>query len=254
MEKMTMEKFNEIKKATESSKMEQAVLGQSQEKGNTTSVFKTEVERETYLYTLSESSINGLRVTKEQLITAQYAIRSEIKNALAILKETAAGGTAANYQKRKAALKTIDDLGRAERMKQQAEMLEILSGKKAVKATTSSTIEKVAKVDKKKEAKDTDVAAGRSVERNALTEPGARYAFIGEYERMQYKHAASGDVSDAFLNFEPNIKAIKDAQAKAGIFNGSAKEVDPKDGTVSGYFFKDQKEIDTYLKQSVSKE
>lgn len=123
-----MEKFNESKKMAESAKMTQAILGQSQEKGNTTSVFKTEVERESYLYTLSlsESTLDALKMPKEQVEAAKANIRAEMKEALAILKETAVGGTAANYKKREAALKVIDEIERPERMKLQAAAFEAL--------------------------------------------------------------------------------------------------------------------------------
>jgi len=127
-ETMTMEKFENSKKMAESSKMTQAILGQSQEKGNATSVFKTEIDRESYLYalSLSDSAMDALKMPKEQVDAAKANIRSEVKDALAVLKETSVGGTALNYKKREAALKVIDDLGRAERMRQQAEMFETL--------------------------------------------------------------------------------------------------------------------------------
>lgn len=148
-ETMTMEKFENSKKMAESVKMTQAILGQSQEKGNATSVFKTEIDRESYLYTLSlsESTMDALKMPKEQIDAAKANIRSEVKDALAVLRETSVGGTALNYKKREAALKVIDDLGRAERMRQQAEMFETLKkgsrSEKVAPATTSLSPDQV---------------------------------------------------------------------------------------------------------------
>ena len=130
-----------VKATTELKKMTDAILGKSQEKGNGTA-FTTEVEREKYLFNLQETSLVGHTDLIEKLASAKAAIRAEVRTALQDLKDTAAGGTAANYKKREAALKTIDDLGRAERMKQQAEMLETLSGKKPVKAEKKPVAER----------------------------------------------------------------------------------------------------------------
>lgn len=137
MSETLQQHLDAVKATTELKKQQDAILGKSQEKGNKDSVFTTEVEREKYLFNLQETSLVGHTELIEKLAGAKEAIRTEVRTALQDLKDTAAGGTAANYKKREAALKTIDDLGRAERMKQQAEMLEILSGKKSVKTKTT---------------------------------------------------------------------------------------------------------------------
>ncbi|MFA6090196.1 MAG: hypothetical protein WC774_00255 [Candidatus Gracilibacteria bacterium] len=137
MSETLQQHLDAMKATTELKKQQDAILGKSQEKGNKDSVFTTEVEREKYLFNLQETSLVGHAELIEKLASAKDAIRTEVRTALQDLKDTAAGGTAANYKKREAALKTIDDLGRAERMKQQAEMLKVLSGKEPIKAETT---------------------------------------------------------------------------------------------------------------------
>lgn len=189
-EQMTMEKFNEMKRNTETTKMTQAILGQSQEKGNVTSVFKTEVERESYLFGLSfsESTMNNLNVTKEQFETAKANIRSDVKEALTILREaltilreTLQGGSALNYKKREEALKKINDMEKSERMKQQAEMFQSLKGEKITSPVAEGvkSIEVVSPVPEDNEEKDGEISFdGRIVMKK--NEAGILEPFNGE--------------------------------------------------------------------------
>ncbi|OIP52707.1 hypothetical protein AUK10_03445 [Candidatus Gracilibacteria bacterium CG2_30_37_12] len=88
-------------------------------------------------------------------------------------------------------------------------------------------------------------------------DPKIRYAFGSEVAMQQHRQAmgdkATKDIPVAFADDTKNIAELKKAQAKTGIFNADAGIVDSK-GTVSGYMFKDQKEIDAYLKRTTVQE
>lgn len=212
-ETMTMEKFENSKKMAESVKMTQAILGQSQEKGNATSVFKTEIDRESYLYTLSlsESAMDALKMPKEQVEAAKANIRSEVKDALAVLKETSVGGTALNYKKREAALKVIDDLGRAERMRQQAEMFETLKkgsrSEKVAPATASLSPDQINTQARMAELKK---AAASATVQNNTPEDMTRIAELDaatKTQRLSAKAAKDAATIDAYMSKKTVVPA-----------------------------------------------